>query len=85
MTVRFTEFLKYNEKDIHFYFVQENSDLNVLSFEVHAKIDESFTFRMLRNGENIWTIIPQNVPEWIQKIKPLLSHVLQQRLLRFFN
>src|SRR5688572_5027054 len=76
MWVRFTEVIRYGEKDINLYFVQETNDPMATSFRIYVKDEENFTFKMFKEQGNKWTVVPQNVPNWIFDVQPQLNNVL---------
>jgi len=77
MWVRFTEVIRYGEKDIHLYFVQESNDPSNTSFTIYVKDEESFTFKMTKDQGNKWTLHPQNIPHWVFDVQPQLNNALE--------
>jgi hypothetical protein len=78
MWVRFTEIIRYGEKDINLYFVQETNDPSATSFRIYVRDEENFTFKMFKEQGNKWTVDPQNVPHWVFDVQPQLNNALEK-------
>ena len=78
MWVRFTEVIRYGEKDINLYFVQETNDPSATSFRIYVRTEENFTFKMFKEQGNKWTVDPQNVPHWVFDVQAQLSNALEK-------
>jgi len=80
MWVRFTEIINYGGKEIPLYFIQESNDPMKPAFNVFVVNDQALSFKVLKEGENNWTLIPQNVPGWIYDVEPEIKKVLDQKI-----
>ena len=78
MWVRFTEVIRYGEKEINLYFVQETNDPAATTFSIYVKSEENFSFKMSKEQGNKWTVAPQNVPQWVFELQPQLNNVLEK-------
>ena len=78
MWVRFTEVIRYGEKDINLYFVQETNDPAATTFSIYVKSEENFSFKMFKDQGKKWTVAPQNIPQWVFELQPQLHNVLEK-------
>jgi hypothetical protein len=80
MMVRFTERIKHSGNDLGCYFIQESRDSSKPYFRVMVKGDGWFNLYMFKEGENNWTIVPQNLPAWVLAVEPELKNVLEKKI-----
>ena len=80
MSVRFTEVIKHAGKDIGSYFIQESSDQGAPSFRVIIKDDRWVTLKLYKQGENNWTIVPQDLPIWVLDLQDELQSIIQKKI-----
>jgi hypothetical protein len=80
MLVRFTERINYSGNDLGCYFIQESEDAVRPYFRVMLKRDGWVNLYMFKEGENNWTIVPQNLPIWVSDIEPELKKVLEKKI-----
>jgi hypothetical protein len=75
MSIRYTEFLKVNDNEVNLYVIQDSNDS---LFKVHIMAREKMVLSVFRNGAN-WNIFPQNVPQWVQDLIPLITSTIEKK------
>ena len=80
MAIRFTEFIKHDNQEVNLYIVQENLEPENLCFKVHIKDGERTSQVLYKNEENSWKISPQNIPGWIDDLKPIVISAIEKRI-----
>ncbi len=80
MAIRFTEFIKHDNQEINLYIVQENQEPENLCFKVHIKDGEQGSIILCKNEENSWKISPQNIPDWMDDLKPMVISAIEKRI-----
>jgi hypothetical protein len=81
MAIGFTDFIKHNDKDIGLYIIQANPVSNELCFKVYVRsgVDTLTVLCMKLDGK--WQIIPQDVPPLINELTPVLTSIIDKRIL----
>ncbi len=80
MAIRFTEFIKHHNQEVNLYIVQENQEPENLCFKVHIKDGEQESLILCKNEENNWKISPQNMPVWMDDLKPIVISAIEKRI-----
>jgi hypothetical protein len=75
MSIRYTEFLKFNDKEVNLYVIQDSNDC---LFKVHIMAREKMVLSVFKNGTN-WNIFPQNVPQWVADLIPLITSTIERK------
>jgi hypothetical protein len=60
ISIRFTEFIRYNNKYFSLYFVQKAQEAAELCFNVHLWNGGDAINTMCKKADNIWLIIPKD-------------------------
>lgn len=81
MILRFTEFIKLNQKELGLYIVQETSELNSIRFTIHIKNEENVIFGLYKELGKQWKMVSQNIPPWVNELSPFLTEAIENRIL----
>lgn len=82
MAIRFTEYLRHDERELALYIVQENIDVDKIGFKVFIKGEDNIVFALYKEGNTPWVLLPQFVPPIVNEIKNKVIRKLENQMTR---
>jgi hypothetical protein len=79
MPKKFTAYIKYHGKEVRLYISPSGANWDNACVTVHAIDGQAIEFSLCRNKQNDWKLSPQDVPEWIHDLQPLLIAYLEKK------
>jgi hypothetical protein len=80
MAIGFTEFLKYESKDVGLYTIQVNNVLEELCFRIYLRLEDVTVLISCKLVSGIWKILPQDIPTWVNELKPEFTLSIEIRM-----
>ena len=80
MAFRFTEFIKFRDKQISLYIVEEINDPQCICFSIHIRGDEEFVCYLSKHVDDKWKMFFQNIPDWVHTVIPRLTGIIEERI-----